>query len=317
MFLYCIYYKMDLYGVSDSVSYGNQVGTGRDDNRFLQSQNALLIGNATNALNTARESEKEGIGEKSATDTVTAVELPGTISGVVKTSQEEGLAAKSLSNIRSGAGSLSRALTSTPSAADRVAAVPKSFKIVGDAEPVLKPADIGLTSAESSEGMAEGLSATSKTFDSVADAGGVSKFLLNKTLGITSDLGLEMGSKAVGGLGGAISAEGDISNLLTTGHIFKPHESFLSEAGNIGSMAGAALDMASIALPVLAPLAIGVNIASALAGTVGEVQDDAGTVSKDETDQTAREAGTNTLAIHPAWSSVGMVASVHSQPSIN
>ena len=98
--------------------------------------------------------------------------------------------------------------------------------------------------------------------------------------------------------------------MIDTGHIFKPGESVWSEAGNITSMAGAALDMASMAVPILAPLALGLNIFSAVSSTIGTEQDDKKQISTD-----SKPPQTQSLSIHPAWSAVGMTASVH-QPSI-
>ncbi len=86
----------------------------------------------------------------------------------------------------------------------------------------------------------------------------------------------------------------------------------MSEAGNVASIAGGLLDMASIAVPVLAPLALGLNIFSAVTSTVGAVEDDKNQISTD-----SKPPPQNQLSIHPAWASVGMVASVHSQPSVN
>ena len=160
--------------------------------------------------------------------------------------------------------------------------------------------------------MAEGLSVAKPGFGSVAEAGSLSKFMLNRVGGMTSTVGLEIGRKALGGVGAGISAEGDISNLIETGHVFKPNESGMSEAGNIASVAGGLLDMASIAVPVLAPLALGLNLFSAVTSTVGAVEDDKAQISTD-----SKPPPQNTLSIHPAWASVGMVASVHSQPSVN
>ena len=99
--------------------------------------------------------------------------------------------------------------------------------------------------------------------------------MLNKVGGVTSEVGLEVGSKALGGLGGAYSAEQGIDNLVNSGgkSFFKKGESGMSEISDVGNIAGAALDMASIALPVLAPFALATNLVSAGLGTVGTLED--------------------------------------------
>ena len=172
-------------------------------------------------------------------------------------------------------------------------------------------AQVGEDAVDTSRAAA-GINAATGGFDSLKDAGySVSKFMLNKTTGMTSEIGLEAGSKVLGAAGGLIAGGTDISNLMDTGKVFKPHESGWSEAGNIGTMAGAALDMASIAIPVLAPLALGTNLLSAAASTWGQHVDDAGTISRD-----SAPPPSEVLSTHPAFAAVGMVASVHSQSSI-
>ena len=160
--------------------------------------------------------------------------------------------------------------------------------------------------------MADALNTGKLTFSSVAEAGSLNQFILNKTLGMTSKIGLEAGGKALGAIGAGMSAESDISNLVSTGHIFNKGESLSSEVGNVSSMIGFGLDMASIALPVLAPFALAANLLSGVTGTVGAIQDDKSQIATD-----SKPPQENTLSIHPAWAAVGMVASVHNTPSIS
>jgi hypothetical protein len=160
--------------------------------------------------------------------------------------------------------------------------------------------------------MADALNTGKLTFSSVAEAGSLNQFILNKTLGMTSKIGLEAGGKALGAIGAGMSAESDISNLVSTGHIFNKGESLSSEVGNVSSMIGFGLDMASIALPVLAPFALAANVLSGVTGTVGAIQDDKSQIATD-----SKPPQENTLSIHPAWAAVGMVASVHNTPSIS
>jgi len=320
---------MDMYSVNQAVSFGNQVGAiVGSENEFRTAQNGMLINHATNKLISDKEGEREDIGVKGSTDAVSLAELPGSISTVKRLSTEEGLAQKSISNIKGAGSSLVDSLTTARTGVTqgiRQGSAPLFSTGPGAGRPltavrgVSAPEDVKIASSTAddvTEGMAKGLTKDAPAFESVPDAGSLTKFGLNRVLGVTGDLGLEVGAKSVGALGGAISAEGDIANLITTGRVFKKNESFLSEAGNIGGMGGAALDMASIAVPILAPLAILTNVASAVAQTVGEVKDDSSGVSADTLKQTADKAGSNSLSISPAWSSVGMVASVHGRPNI-
>lgn len=302
-------YKMDTYSVNSAVSVGNEVGKeAYSQNQFRVTQNALTIESAHNTVEADKKQQTQDIEVKSATDTLSAGEMPGQLAGIGKKGLG-GLAGETADNFRSFGNGVLNTVKPPP---------PPVTPAVGDvvdlgAKPALTTADVGITTADDvSRGMAEGLSVAKPAFGSVAEAGSLSKFMLNRVGGMTSTVGLEIGGKALGGVGAGISAEGDISNLIETGHVFKPNESGMSEAGNIASVAGGLLDMASIAVPVLAPLALGLNIFSAVTSTVGAVEDDKAQISTD-----SKPPPQNTLSIHPAWASVGMVASVHSQPSVN
>tara|TARA_R110000868_G_scaffold24550_1_gene96779 strand:- start:2549 stop:3553 length:1005 start_codon:yes stop_codon:yes gene_type:complete len=334
---------MDLYSVSQATSFGNQVGQGvNSENRFRQAQNELSVQQAIKATGDARSGESDDIAKKFGGDATSLAETPGNIGTIARLSKSEGLIAKTGENLKvagsavANTGSrLSSALSGTSNgiregSAPLFSTGAGAGRSLGEVAGVARPEDVRVATAgslatevgetgEDTARLASGINAGTKTFDSVAGAGSLTKFGLNKVLGITDDLSLEVGSKAVGGLGGAISAETDISNLITTHHVFTPHESFLSEAGNIGSMAGALLDIASIAVPVLAPFAVAVNLASAAAGTVGNIEDDSSGVSADQQqvirDKTGK--GSGGPVISPAWSSVGMVASTSQRSSIN
>lgn len=302
-------YKMDTYSVNSAVSVGNEVG--RDaysQNQFRVTQNAITIQSAHNTVEADKKQQTSDIEVKSATDTLAAGEMPSALIAI-KSKGLGGLAGETAENFRSAGNSILNTVKPPP---------PPVTPAVGDvvdlgAKPALTTADVGITTADDvSRGMAEGLSVSKGAFSSVAEAGSLSKFMLNRVGGITSSVGLEVGGKALGGLGAGISAEGDISNLIETGKVFKPNESAMSEVGNVASIAGGLLDMASIAVPVLAPLALATNIFSAVTSTVGAVEDDKNQIATD-----SKPPQQNTLSIHPAWASVGMVASVHSQPSVN
>ena len=339
---------MDLYSVDSATSFGNQVGQGvQSENRFRESQNQFAVGQATQTLINDTKSKGENVDVKGAVDAQSLIELPGNVSRIADVSRDVGLVSQSGKNVASAGASVARtgrrvaqgartvrSVATGGSAADvasdgiRAGAAPLFSTGPGAGRPLsvvagtAAPADVALSSSEDvAEGAAtlgKGLDAETLAFKGVGQAGGPARFLLNRVGGVTSELGLEVGGKALGAAGGIFSAGEDAYNLATTGHVFSKGEHVSSEIGNIGSMAGAALDIASIALPVLAPLAIAVNIGSAIFGTVGSVQDEDSTVSGDQKTQVKDETGKNIpLAIHPAWSSVGMVASVHSQPSIS
>lgn len=300
---------MDTYSINSAVSVGNEIGKDAfSENQFRVTQNAITIESANTTIQNDKSQETKDIEVKSATDTLSAGEMPSAVLAI-KSKGLGGLAGETADNARSFANGVVNAVKGTPKPV-----TPAVGEVVDlGAKPALTTADVGITTADDvSRGMAEGLSVAKPAFGSVAEAGSLSKFMLNRVGGMTSSVGLEVGGKALGGLGAGLSAEGDISNMIETGHIFKPNESGWSEAGNITSMIGGALDMASIAVPVLAPLALATNIFSAVTSTVGAVEDDSNQVATD-----SKPPQQNQLSIHPAWASVGMVASVHSQPSVN
>jgi hypothetical protein len=298
---------MDLYSISSGTAVGNELGKeARSNNEFKIQQNAIMVGNIQQHLANDKQNKRDDTEFKVGMDSWGGTEQLLAVKGLY----EKGLgnlAGETADNIRS-AGNLIANLGKAKISPSTLAL---GEKVQLGVAPALKPADLGITTAEDvSKGMAEGLDVAKSTFSGIAEAGSVSKFLLNKVGGITSKVGLEVGGKAIGAVGGAISAGQDISNMIDTGHIFKPGESVWSEAGNITSMAGAALDMASMAVPILAPLALGLNIFSAVSSTIGTEQDDKKQISTD-----SKPPPTQSLSIHPAWSAVGMTASVH-QPSI-
>ena len=306
---------MDTYSINSAVSVGNEIGKDAfSENQFRVTQNAVTIESANTTLQNDKSQETRDIEVKSATDTLSAGEMPSALLKL-KSKGLGGLAGETADNFRSAGNSIVNAVKGPPKIPTTVDALgglseESQSSFLGESRDVMTGAET--TADDVAKGMAEGLSVAKPAFGSVAEAGSLSKFMLNRVGGITSSVGLEVGGKALGGLGAGLSAEGDISNLIETGHVFKPNESGLSEAGNITSMIGGALDIASIAVPVLAPLALATNIFSAVSSTIGTVEDDAKQVSTD-----SKPPQQNTLSIHPAWASVGMVASVHSQPSIN
>jgi len=298
---------MDLYSVGAGTSVGNELAKeARSNNQFKIQQNAILVGNMEQHLANDKQSRTDDTEFKVGMDSYGGTEALLSAKGLYDKGIGN-LVGETADNIRS-AGNM---IANLGKAKVGPATLAVGEKVQLGVAPALKPADVGITTAEDvSKGMAEGLDVAKSTFSGVAEAGSVSKFLLNKVGGITSKVGLEVGGKAIGALGGGISAGQDITNLMDTGHIFKQGESVWSEAGNISSMIGAGLDMASMAVPILAPLALATNVFSAVTSTIGVEQDDKKQIAQD-----SKPPPQQALSIHPAWNAIGMTASVH-QPSI-
>jgi len=299
---------MDLYSISAGSSVGNELSKeARTQNQFKETQNAVLLGNAENHLKNDRDQKTTDTEFKVGMDSYGTAEALG---GVAKISQKgiRGLSSETLENFRTAGNKIAN--IGNPKIE------PPKPPAVGDtvdlrAPPSLKPSDVGLTdSDEVAKGLAKNLTSEvgeGSRFGGLSEAGGVGRFLANRA-GLTSELGVELGGKAIGGIGGAISAGQDITQFANTGHIFKKGESGWSEAGNIASMVGAGLDMASIAVPILAPLALATNVFSAVSSTIGTEQDDKKQIAND-----SKPPEQQTLSVHPAWSAIGMTASVHQQ----
>lgn len=301
---------MDTYSVSAGTSVGNELGKeARTQNQFALSQNAILVGQAQNTLKGDRDAKTSDTEFKIGMDSYGGVEALGS---AFQQGQKGigGLASETLDNFRTAGNKVSN-LVSGVKDTPKTPALGESLDL--GAKPVLKPADVGFTDSDAvTEGLAKNLTAEvgeGSRFGGLSEAGSVGRFLANKA-GITSELGVEVAGKSLGALGGAISAGQDLTQFANTGHIFKPGESGFSEAGNIMSMVGAGLDMASIAVPILAPLALATNIGSAIAGTIGAEQDDNNKIATDSKPPEQQQLDT-----HPAWSAIGMTASVH-QPSV-
>jgi hypothetical protein len=301
---------MDTYSISAGTSVGNELAKeARTQNQFALSQNSILVGQAQNTLKNDKDAKRTDTEWKVGMDSYGGAEALGSAVQIGKKGAT-GLASDTLDNFRSAGNKVSN-LVSGVKDTPKTPALGESLDL--GAKPALKPADVGFTDSDAvTEGLAKNLTSDvgeGSRFGGLTEAGSVGRFLANR-VGITSELGVEVGGKALGGIGGAISAGQDITQFATTGHIFKPGESGFSEAGNIMSMVGAGLDMASIAVPILAPLALATNIGSAIFGTIGAEQDDTNKISTD-----SKPPQQQTLDTHPAWSAIGMTASVH-QPSV-
>jgi hypothetical protein len=338
---------MDTYSVSAGTAVGNELAKdAKTRNQFALSQNAVLVGQAQATLAADKSAKTTDTEFKVGMDSYGGLEALGS-SYQISQKGISGLAQETIDKFRGSGNKVSNVTGETPDtpsepsgvgetppepdtldASDFTTSVnqedsvlpspAKPSELTGaettadDVSQGLNDASKGAEGEEDLTGLAKGLTAATgegSRFGGLSEAGGVGRFLANRA-GFTSELGVEVGGKALGGIGGAISAGQDITQFVNTGHIFKPGESGFSEAGNIMSMAGAALDMASIAVPILAPLALATNIGSAIAGTIGTEQDDNNKISTDSKPPQQQQLDT-----HPAWSAIGMTASVH-QPSV-
>lgn len=332
---------MDTYSISAGTEVGNELSkNARDMNSFKISQNAILIENAANLVASDKSSKDKDTEFKVGMDGYgTAEAIGGVVSQYNKGLSQ--MATESMANLRTagnkiasiGRGAPPPSVAEVQSAREGASAegglsesAQSSFleesgnamkgTETGADDVASGLAKAGATAGEDAEdltGIAKNLTALTgegSRFGGLSEAGSVSRFIVNR-MGVTSEIGVEVGGKALGAAGGVLAGGQDIANLVDTGHIFKKGESGWSEAGNIGSMVGSALDMMSIAVPVLAPLALATNVFSAIAGTVGTEQDDKKQISTDSAPPPQQA-----LSVHPGWSAVGMVASVHSQPSI-
>lgn len=328
---------MDLYSVANAVSIGNEMASNLTEiNAAREQQNAILVGNASAQLARDKAQQRTDTEEKIGMDTFNLVETSQNVADLGRRGAlRGGLIKETKANFSSAGNKIMNTVRGKPAAPKLVPQTVSDEDFLAesgramtgeDTAPVVRPSELAGREvgdvvsgggeagadavADTTSGLAKGLTADKLGFESVGEAGSLSKFILNRAGGVTGAVSLEVGGKALGGLGGAISAGQDITNAYTTGHIFKKGESDLSKMGNITSMVGAALDIASIAVPVLAPVALGVNVFSAVTSTIGAEQDDTNQISTD-----GKPPEQQQLAIHPAWSAVGMTASVH-QPSI-
>ena len=313
---------MDLYSVGAGTSVGNELSkNARDQNSFRIQQNAMLVEHAATTLANDKQSKRDDTEFKVGMDSYGGAEAIG--GAIAQYNKGLGqMITETAGNFRTAGNKIAQLggkAQATISAAREGASVEGGLSeaaqssFLQQSSRVLSGAETGADDVSKGLSLAKNLTADvgeGSRFGGLSEAGGVGRFLANRA-GFTSELGVELGGKAIGAAGGIISGGQDITNLIETGHVFKKGESALSEAGNIGSMVGAALDMASIAVPVLAPLALATNMFSAVASTIGTEQDDKKQISTD-----SAPPPTQALAVHPAWSSIGMVASVHSQPRI-
>ena len=161
-------------------------------------------------------------------------------------------------------------------------------------------ADVGKTGAAGAEGVAaEGASVTEK----------IGGKLLGSEVGSVASKGL---GKVVGNVGGAVDLYKDFENIGKKGGFFGgTGTTGVDEASNIATLAGSALDVASMALPFLAPVAAAVQIGGAVLGTYSSIKD---ADDKTKNDKGTYEANQTNPEVPPSLASTGFLASAQSNP---
>ena len=131
--------------------------------------------------------------------------------------------------------------------------------------------------------------------------------------GISSIVG-EVGGRALGNIGGGIDIVKDFSGALDGDSFFSggnKNATTGDKVANFLAVSGTALDIASIALPFLAPVAAAVSIAGAVDGTVQSVSDQSASASTDKkTYESGRQGGSATASL----AGTGFLASAQIDP---
>ena len=124
------------------------------------------------------------------------------------------------------------------------------------------------------------------TADEASDAskGGLTERLIakatGKEVGSIANIGI---GKALGNIGGAVDIVKDFENVGKPGGFFGgTGDNSVDETANKLTVAGTILDVSSIALPFLAPIATAVSLAGGIEGTIGAIKD-----NQTETDKQA------------------------------
>ena len=185
---------MDLYSISSGTAVGNELGKeARSNNEFKIQQNAIMVGNIQQHLANDKQNKRDDTEFKVGMDSWGGTEQLLAVKGLY----EKGLgnlAGETADNIRS-AGNLIANLGKAKISPSTLAL---GEKVQLGVAPALKPIDLGITTAEDvSKGMAEGLDVAKSTFSGIAEAGSVSKFLLNKVGGITYGLSSTKRNKSI------------------------------------------------------------------------------------------------------------------------
>lgn len=189
----------------------------------------------------------------------------------------------------------------------------------------------GSTLAETAGNAGTQLAKTTQSVgNAISNAGGEATSLLTKTGEATGSLGeraiqfltggrAEVGTianaglgKVVGNIGGGIDIVKDFENIGKQGGFFGgTGTSTGDEISNALTVGGTILDVASLALPFLAPIAGAVQIAGAIDGTVQAVKDGE---QQQQTDKGNYDKATIQTQVPPSLAGVGFLASQASDP---
>ena len=168
---------------------------------------------------------------------------------------------------------------------------------------------------------AEGTLAPSAAEAGVKDAGAISEdaekaggtfkgSIISKLSGATEGTLAHAGlSKALGNVGGGIDIVKDFEGLSSGDSFFsggKKDASTGDKISNALTVGGTALDIASIALPFLEPVAAAVSVAGAIDGTVQSVKDQKATQA---TDKGNYQKGIQATKVAPSLAGTGFLAS--------
>lgn len=180
-------------------------------------------------------------------------------------------------------------------------------KLTGVAQPVEK---VGQTSAEVATDVASKTASTGgKTGSSVlssTEAGTEAGIEAGGEAGFKGIAKAGLG-KALGNIGGGIDIVKDFDNIGKKGGFFGGTGGTTGdEVSNALTVGGTVLDIASFALPFLAPIAAGVQIAGAIDGTYQSVKDSQKTASDTKG---SYEADIKSSVVPPSLAGVGFLAS--------
>ena len=158
-------------------------------------------------------------------------------------------------------------------------------------------ADVGKTATAAAEGAGAGIKQI------------IGGKLLGTEVGSVASKGL---GKVVGNVGGAVDLYKDFENIGKKGGFFGgTGTTGVDEASNVATLAGSALDVASMALPFLAPVAAAVQIGGAILGTYSSIKD---ADNKTKNDKGTYEANQTNVEVPPSLASTGFLASAQSNP---
>ena len=176
-------------------------------------------------------------------------------------------------------------------------------KLTGVAQPVEK---VGQTSAEVATDVASKTATTGGKTGSAVLSGTEAGIEAGGEAGFKGIAKAGLG-KALGNIGGGIDIVKDFDNIGKKGGFFGGTGGTTGdEISNALTVGGTVLDIASFALPFLAPIAAGVQIAGAIDGTYQSVKDSQKTASDTKG---SYEADIKSSVVPPSLAGVGFLAS--------